>query len=555
MRFRYLAVLVAVLCFSVGFITPTGGDLFEVSRNMEIFGRLYTEVNKVYVEETDPTGLMRTGIDAMLAHLDPYTNFYSESQIDLSRLMNSGQYSGIGVEVGRRADKILIMEVEGESPADSAGLLVGDEIMAIDEVPVSGVEQRTVEDVRNLLLGERGSTFVLTIQRPGEPGPRELVLTRGASEASEVNVPYFGLIDSTRGYIELSGFMGNAGREVADAVKALRAQAPGLRGIILDLRSNPGGRLDQAVAVSNVFIPQGELITEMRGRTAESRNKFYTMLPPVDTEIPVVVLINGRSASASEIVAGSIQDLDRGVVVGQRSFGKGLVQNVRPLTFNTQMKVTIAKYYTPSGRCIQAIDYSVRQPDGSVGRIPDSLINSFRTSRGRLVYDGGGIAPDVAVEKAALAPVSRALQAQNLIFDFVSEYVRGHDSIAGPRAFRLPAGVFADFVAFVEARGFDFQTNSERQLDHFAESLTAGQYTEALAPQVAALRDKMAAQKAAGLERHRDEIERLLELEIIRRYYFHRGAVEASFDRDPDLLEALRLLDDPARYQAILAGE
>ncbi|RMG58700.1 MAG: S41 family peptidase [Bacteroidetes bacterium] len=554
-RLRLIALLTAVLFFSLGFVTPTGGDLFEVSRNMEIFGRLYTEVNKVYVDETDPTGLMRTGIDAMLAQLDPYTNFYSESQIDLSRLMNSGQYAGIGIEVGRREDKILIIEVQGESPADSAGLLVGDEILAVDNVAVAGAESRTVEEVRNLLLGEKGSRFSLSIKRPGEPAPRELSVVRGGSEVQEENVPYFGLINPEVGYVELSGFMANAGNEVATAVRALRSQSPELKGVVLDLRGNPGGRLDQAVEVSNVFIPQGELITEMRGRTSDSRNKFYTLLPPVDTEIPVVVLINGRSASASEIVAGSIQDLDRGVVIGQRSFGKGLVQNVRPLSFNTQMKVTIAKYYTPSGRCIQAIDYSVRNPDGSVGRIPDSLINSFRTQNGRLVYDGGGIDPDIVIEKASPAPVTQALQAQNLIFDYVSAYVREHDSIAAPRDFRLPETVFPDFVAFVEGQGFAFQTHTEIQLDLLEKSLGEEGYDTPMAAQLEAIRTKLEEQKSADLARYRPEIEGLLEREIIRRYYFHRGAVEASFDRDPELLEAVRLLGDSDRYQAILAGE
>ncbi|GAB4407839.1 MAG: S41 family peptidase [Bacteroidia bacterium] len=547
--------MMLVLIGSLGFITQTAGDLFEISKNLEIFGKLYTEVNKVYVDETNPTALMRTGIDAMLASLDPYTNFYSESQIDLSRLINSGQYSSIGVEVGRRGGQVVIVEVEGGGPADAGGLLVGDAVLEVDNLVLTGSGQ-TLEEVRNLLMGQKGTPVRLLIQRADEPEPRSFLIERGGVTVEEENVPYAGLIQPEIGYIQLTGFMANAGQEVATALKRCQEQSPGLRGVILDLRGNPGGRLDQAVAVSNVFIGQGELITEMRGRTTDSRSKFYTMLPPVDAQIPLVVLINGRSASASEIVSGSIQDLDRGVIVGRRSFGKGLVQNVRPLeSYNTQMKITIAKYYTPSGRCIQALDYAHRQPDGSVGRIPDSLIQAFKTKNGRLVYDGGGVDPDIEVVKPAPQPISQALKDQNLIFDFATRYVAAHDSIAPARTFAIDDATFEAFVAFVRERGFAFRTVTEQQLDALADQLAREGYDDDSESTFAELRRKIEMQKEADLYHHRDEIADLLRTEIVGRYYFRAGLVEAAFDTDPDLLRAIEVLRDPVQYKALLSKQ
>ena len=539
--------------FSLGFITKPVDDFFEVSKNLEIISQVYKDINEVYVDETNPTQLMRTAIEAMLIGLDPYTNFYSESQIEDSKLMSTGQYSGIGAEVGLRDDKIIVVELFENGPADEKGIRVGDEILKIDNETVEG-GKKDLDKANSLLLGEKGSNVIVTIKRTGEAEEQVFSISRGGTEVQSENVPYFGMATEDIGYILLAGFTQDAGKEVAQAAKKLKGDTPDLKGIILDLRGNPGGRLDEAVNVSNVFVPKGQLIVEMRGRTLESKNTFYTRLPAIDTEIPLTVLVNSRSASASEIVSGSIQDLDRGVVVGQRSFGKGLVQNVRPLSYNTQMKITIAKYYTPSGRCIQAIDYSNRNADGSVGRIADSLVNEFKTKNGRVVYDGGGVYPDIVVEKPELQPVTKALKEQGVIFDFVTEYSQNRDSIASHREFKVTDEIYEAFISFVENRDFSFETATEKQLGRFEKSLEAEAYDEDLSADIAALQENLNQQKGLDLSTRKDQILPLIKKEIINRYYYKQGVLEAAFDDDPDIKAAIKVLNEPDRYQKILTS-
>lgn len=535
----------------LGTITRTADDYFEISKNMEILAELYQEVDRTYVDETNPTELMRTSIDEMLASLDPYTNYYSESQIEYAKLMNSGQYSGIGAEVGLRRDRIMVLELYGGGPADQGGLRVGDELIKIDNVSVIE-EGLTLDEVNSLLLGEKGSTITLTVNRSGEKEPLALPLTRGGNETDRENVPYFGMINDSIGYILLKGFTGQAAAEMRNATATLQRDHPALSALVLDLRGNPGGRLDQAVDICNLFIEQGQQIVEMRGRTPDSQNKFYTRQPAWNPDMPVAVIVNGRSASASEIVSGAIQDLDRGVVVGRRSFGKGLVQNVRPLSYNTQMKITIAKYYTPSGRCIQAIDYANRNEDGSVGRIPDSLTTAFETQNNRTVYDGGGIDPDIEVDKPDPTPIIMALEQQNLIFDFAGLYANQRDTLPGPRSFSVSDSLYRAFVAYVEDLGFDFQTTTEQQFSAVEEALKRADYPASLTGQLQGLRDKLAAQKDQDLYRFQPEIAGRLRDEIIQRFYFQQGVIEASFDHDPDVTAAIQVLQDQARYRDIL---
>ncbi len=544
---RWLWVILAA--FLLGTITRTADDFFEISQNMEILGKLYVEINQTYVDETNPTELMRTSIDAMLASLDPYTNYYSESQIEYAKLMNSGQYSGIGAEVGVRRDRMVVLELYGGGPADEAGLRIGDKLIKIDEISIME-EKLTLDEVNSLLLGEKGSALSLTVERSGAPLTLELM--RGGSQSDRENVPYYGMIDDSIGYILLKGFTGESAAEMAAATANLRKDHPEFSALVLDLRGNPGGRLDQAVNICNLFVEQGEQIVEMRGRTPDSQNKFYTRRPAWDTDLPLAVIVNGRSASASEIVSGAMQDLDRGVIIGRRSFGKGLVQNVRPLSYNTQMKITIAKYYTPSGRCIQAIDYANRNLDGSVGRIPDSLTSAFETRNGRIVYDGGGIDPDISVPKDEPAPVIIALEQQNLIFDFASDYASQRDTLPPPRAFEVDDALYRAFVSYVEGKGFDFQTTTEQQLTHLDSVLTKADYAPALRPQLQALRERLSAQKDQDLYRFQAEISGRLRDEIIQRFYFQQGVIEASFDHDPDLLAAIAVLRDQERYQELL---
>lgn len=550
-----LLLLLLPLAFSLGFLSHVQGDYFEISKNLEIFGQLFKEVNKVYVDETSPTDLMRTHIDAVVGSLDPYTNFYSESQIDQSKLIYSGQYSGIGAEIGKRNDQIIILELTGEGPADVAGLRVGDNLLQIDNIDITS-NQLNLEEINNLILGERGSEVRLKIQRSEGGLPLTISVERGGEQAVQETVSYYDMVNDSVGYILLENFTGSAGKEVGDAFKKLKEKNE-LGGLILDLRANPGGRLDQAVDISNLFLPQGELVVEMRGRAKESKNKFFTRMPPLDTEIPLVILVNGRSASASEIVAGSIQDLDRGVIVGRRSFGKGLVQNFRPLTqtptgqTTTQMKVTIAKYYTPSGRCIQAIDYGNRDEDGSVGRIPDSLVNEFQTRAGRLVYDGGGVDPDVTVEKTGSNTLLRALQEQKLIFDFANQFASTRDSIPGPRDFQLDQQTFDDFVAFVLKREFDFETQTEEQANRL-EAQVKKSGNQDLSEEIAALRALLQDQKMKDLSTYQNLITPYLKRAIISRYYFSEGVLEASFVDDPDILKAVEILGDEDQYNKIL---
>jgi len=552
-RFRTIG-LVILVCFTLGFITKTADDYFEISKNMEIFGDLYVEVNKTYVDETDPTQLMRTGVDAMLGQLDPYTNYYSESQIEYARVINSGQYSGIGAEVGLRGKNITFTELFGEGPADEAGVKVGDVLQKIDELSVVDKEL-TLDEVNELLLGEKDSYVKLTLDRPGVPQPMVIAVKRGGTTNQQEDVPYFGMINDSIGYVLLAGFSGAAAAEMLDAVSSLKRDNPEMSGLVLDLRSNPGGRLDQAVDICNLFIPKGEVIVEMRGRTPESQNIFKTRRDPWDTDIPVAVVVNSRSASASEIVSGALQDLDRGVIVGQRSFGKGLVQNVRPLTDNprTQMKITIAKYYTPSGRCIQAIDYANRNADGSVGRIAEDLITAFETRNGRVVYDGGGIDPDIAVDKPAPAPVVSALESQNLIFAFANAFANKTDSIPSAREFTVDEQIWKDFLAYTETQSFDFQTNTEESLKKLEELVAK---SESASPEVEAritsLQDALTREKDQDLLRFRTEIEDRLRREIVQRFYFKQGLIEAGFEHDPEIQEAVSVLQNETRYQKIL---
>ncbi|MFK7921106.1 MAG: S41 family peptidase, partial [Bacteroidia bacterium] len=366
----------------------------------------------------------------------------------------------------------------------------------------------------------------------------------------------YGMANDSIGYILVTGFTANAGQEVANAFSDLKTKNPRMNRMILDFRGNLGGRLQEAVNIVNVFVAKGQKIVEMRGRTYDTQREFFTVNPSLDENIPLVVLINERSASASEIVAGSIQDLDRGVLVGTRSFGKGLVQNVRPLSFNTQMKITVAKYYTPSGRCIQALDYSNRLDDGTVTNVADSLISEFETRSGRKVYDGAGVDPDTLVPHPKLMPVSKALVDQGIIFDFVTAYSQKNEEIAGPQAFQLSEDEYDDFVSFVEERAFQFETLTEQQLTRMRQALTESGFTELeLQTALSEIETSLQSQKGRDLITHKAEITRLLKKEIITRYYYKQGVIEASFLDDPDLQAAYKILNDLKAYQQILGLE
>ncbi|MCI5083427.1 MAG: S41 family peptidase, partial [Saprospiraceae bacterium] len=412
---KYLKITALVVITVLGMSTTMGGPksdkYFEMIKNIEIFTNLYKEINTYYVDEVDPGKLMRIGLDAMMESLDPYTNYISESDIEGYRYLTEGKYNGIGARSKKMGDYITITELYKDQPADKAGLRPGDQIMEIDGNDTKG---KTGDAINALLRGFPGTTVNLKVRRPGVEAPIQLTLTRGEVEVP--NVPYYGMVSNDIGYISLTTFTRNAGRNVADALKALKKDNPALKGVIFDLRDNGGGLLNEAVNISNIFIPKGQVVVKTKGKVKDWDMSFRTTSTPVDTEIPLVVLINNRSASASEIVSGVMQDYDRGVLLGQRSYGKGLVQNTKDIGYNAKLKLTTAKYYIPSERCIQSVEYE----DGEPVDIPDERRSKFKTQNGRTVLDGGGVKPDVTVKKPSDAGVIKSLIDQNLIFDFVT---------------------------------------------------------------------------------------------------------------------------------------
>jgi len=538
-------LVIALATFSLGFVSYKSDNIYEINKNLDIFGQLFRVVNNLYVDETDPEKLIRTGIDAMLNSLDPYTSFISEEEAEKVSFMSTGKYAGIGALVGKRGGRILIIEPYQGAPADMAGIRAGDQIINIDGKSIAGLD---ISNIRNILRGSSGTMVNITVLR----GDTEHKIQVIRDEVQIENVPYFGMANNEVGYIQLTGFTENAGRDVRNALGMLSQQS-NLKGVILDLRNNPGGRLDEAVNVANVFLPQREVIVETRGRHEGTRTLHISRRSPMNTEIPLAVLIDEGSASASEIVAGAIQDLDRGVIIGNKSFGKGLVQNIQPLSYNTQLKITTAKYYTPSGRCIQSLDYRNRNENGSASRIPDSLQNTFSTRNGREVSDGGGIHPDIPVSDPEAHPMIAALINQGHLFDFATYYVAQHDSIAAPRNFHLNDEIFSMFKTFIAQQSVDYQTPADQQLSQLKKLLQEEDYYESVEKEIQQLEALITQHKNEELDRLRQELSPLLEAEIAKRYYYNKGMVEVLFDDDRDILKAIEILKDQALYQSILS--
>ncbi len=543
--FRSIAALVIVLV-AFSFSDP-GERFFEISKNLDIFASVFKEVNTFYVDDVNPNKLIKTGIDAMLLSLDPYTNYIPEDMVEDYRTMNTGQYGGIGAmtqDFGERTFVSMIME---GFPAQQNGLKIGDEVVAIDGIDLTVLSR---EEANQLMKGQVGTPVELKVLRYGEEQPITLNFTRAKIKVS--NVPFSGMLSNNTGFVKLTDFTPDAGKEVKNAIVKLIEQ--GAKGIVLDLRDNPGGLLMEAVNVSNVFLPKGKEVVSTKGKIAENNLSYKTLNSPIDTEIPVVVLINSGSASASEIVAGTLQDYDRGVVIGQRSFGKGLVQVSRPLSYNSQLKVTTAKYYTPSGRCIQALDYSHRAEDGSVLYVPDSLKNEFKTKNGRKVFDGGGIEPDISLEGRTTADVSIALFNQRLLFDYATIYAYKHASIPPARDFSLTDQEYNEFVNWAKKKGYAYQSEIERSIQLIEASAKNENYYKDLKGQFEQLNQKMSDYKKNDLILNKEEIKALLEDEIASRYYLERGSVESNFKYDTEVKEAIQLIHDTKRYKSILNG-
>jgi len=491
---------------------------------------------------------MKTGIDAMLGSLDPFTNFIPESDIEDFNLMTTGQYGGIGALIHKQDEYVIISEPYEGFPADKSGLLAGDKILEVDGQSAKG---KSTDEVSKILKGEPGTTISLLIERAGVEQPFVVEVKRENVKID--NIPYYGMVSDQVGYVKLSGFTQNAAKEVQKAFSELRDKNE-MKGFILDLRGNGGGLLNEAVDIVNIFVDKGELVVSTKGKDI-SRNKSYqTSSKPLDTEIPIVVLVDRASASASEIVSGAIQDLDRGVIIGQRTYGKGLVQNVLPLSYNSKLKVTVAKYYIPSGRCIQAIDYSHRDEEGYAYRVPDSLISEFTTKGGRKVYDGGGINPDIVIEPQAFYPITQALFGEFVIFDYANKFAREHDEIMPPEEFSITDEIYNDFVAYVDNRDFDYTTKSEKTLNTLKEAAETEEYLNQIAPEIAELEKKLIHNKAEDLKTHRDEISEILRIEIVTRFYHQKGKVKASLQNDPEVEKAIEILNDKVEYTSILSG-
>ncbi len=538
------AAIPAVLLGGFAFSDP-GERYFEIAKNLEIFGTLFREVNNFYVDEVNPNRVMKVGIDAMLKSLDPYTDYIPEDEIEDYRTMTTGQYGGIGAVVGSRLGKTYVIMPHENSPAVRAGLKVGDEIIKIDDIDL---KNKTYLDVNKLLRGQASTPVKLTVRRYGQDKPMDIPLTRENIKID--NVPYYGMVASDIGYIHLEDFTSGAVREVKNALVELKGK--GAKKIILDLRDNPGGLLSEAVSISNLFVPKDAEIVSTKGKVTDWNKVYAALNPPVDTEIPVAVLTSSRSASAAEIVSGVIQDYDRGVLVGQRTYGKGLVQATRPLSYNSQLKVTTAKYYIPSGRCIQAIDYSHRNEDGSVGKIADSLRIAFKTKNGRIVYDGGGISPDIEIEKSLIPPILLSLDNKNLLFDYANKYTAEHASVKSPRDFKLSDTEYQDFVKWLSNKDYDYTTQVEKSVEELIAHAKKEKYYEDIQEQIKALKNKMYHNKDSDLQKFKTDVKEALEEEIIARYYFEKGMVEASFDNDKDLKAAVEVLNDSARYNKLL---
>lgn len=522
---------------------------FEISKNIDIFITAYKQLNTNYVDEVNPGQLIKTAIDAMLESLDPYTVYIPESEIEDYRFMTTGHYGGIGAIIFKRGDFIYISEPYEGAPADKAGLKAGDKVL---EVNGNSTKGKTVDEVSTVLKGQPGSEITLLVQRDTTLKPYEVKLNR--EEIIIKNVQYYGMVNPSIGYINLSEFRQDAGKEVKEAFSKLSTDNPSLKGLILDLRGNGGGLLNEAVNIANIFIDKGQLICSTKGKIRDRNNVHKTLNPAVDIKIPLVVLVDGGSASASEIVAGAIQDLDRGVVVGKKTFGKGLVQNIFPLSYNSQMKVTVAKYYIPSGRCVQAIDYFHKDEDGNAPKVPDSLLKEFKTKAGRSVFEGSGIQPDVNVELPKIPDILYTLVSKNLIFDFAVNFYRKHQSIEPAKSFIVTDEIFEQFEKFLQDKDYTYTTASEISLSEFKKKAEEDNYFEKVKSQYSALNEMLLMQKKNDLIANKNDIKRLIKAYLVPLYYYQKGRIESSLSDDEDVKKAIEILDNQTLYQSILNG-
>ena len=520
---------------------------FRLAKNLDIFNSVIKELDQHYVDTIDGSKVIRDGIDAMLYSLDPYTVYYPEDdQSELEQMVNNS-YGGIGSVItwNAKLNRSVISEPYEGMPAAVAGLQVGDILMEIDGVDLEG---KNNQEVSNLLRGEVGTTFTLKVQRPGEPDLLSFDIVR--RQVQLPLIPYYAKREDGVGYINLSTFSGNPSKEFRTILEDLMKQ--GITSLVIDIRSNGGGLLDEAVEIANFFVPRGQTIVTTRGRSQQERT-YKTLREPLNLDIPLAVLVNSSTASSSEILAGSLQDLDRAVIIGTRTYGKGLVQMTRTLPYGAAMKLTTSKYYIPSGRCVQAIDYQHRNDDGSVGRIPDSLTTVFHTSMGRIVRDGGGVTPDLTVKQDTMPNIVYYLMNENLVFDYATEYVRKHKTVAPAEEFQLTDADFEEFKSFVRQADFKYDQQTERMLKDLKRIAEFEGYLKGASAEFEALEQKLTHDLDHDLDHAAAQIKMLISTELMKRYYYQRGSIIEQLKGDKDLEAAVAILKDPARYKQILS--
>ena len=539
-------IVIICLCIASVFAFNFSQDYFEVSKNLDVFNTLYRELNIAYVDETKPGLLMKTGIEAMLTSLDPYTNYYTENDIEDYRFMTTGEYGGIGALIQDVDKKITVTEPYENFAAFKAGLRAGDEIIEVNGTNVVG---KKTEDITNMLKGQAGTPIKLKIVRLGKTAPIDVNLNR--EEIKVKAVPYYNMLNEEVGYIKLTSFTDNCSGEVKEAL--LKLKEKNCKSLILDLRGNPGGLLNEAVNIVNLFVEKNNEVVSTKGKVKDWNKQYFSLYTPVDTQMPLVVLVDNNSASASEIVSGALQDLDRAVILGQRSFGKGLVQQTRDLTYNTKLKVTVAKYYIPSGRCIQALDYTHKDEEGRVEKVPDSLITAFKTKNGRIIYDGAGVLPDYKTEPIKYSNILATLISKNHVFTFVNYYLLKHPEFKTTASnVSLSDTDYDDFITYLKNKDYNYKTQSDFALEDLKLDASNEKYYESIKAEYEALLNKMNANKKDDLMRFKPEIKQFIEEELASRFEFQRGRIETSLKYDLDVMEAKKLLGDKQKMISIL---
>ncbi|MDE6878515.1 MAG: S41 family peptidase [Odoribacter sp.] len=543
---NFLFLTAGILILALGALSLKSDDRnFEISKQLNIYASLFREANLFYVDEVDPGDLVTTSVNAMLKSLDPYTVFYPEANMEDVKLMTTGEYAGIGAVISKKGDHVIIREPYKGFPADKTGLLPGDIILSIDGNSIKG---KSTDDVSEMLKGQPGKEITVRVQREGEEKSIDKKAIREKIQLP--SVPYYGMAQNHTGYIYLNSFTDKSAAEVRKAALELKNQ--GATSLILDLRGNTGGLLEQAVEICNFFLPKDKKVVDTRGKVKQWDKEYKTSRNPILPEIPLVVLIDRGSASASEIVAGTLQDYDRAVLIGERSFGKGLVQTIRDLPYNTKMKVTTAKYYIPSGRCIQALDYSHRNPDGSVGKVPDSLITEYTTEAGRKVYDGGGITPDIKIETEELSRITQELILRDLCFDFVNSYALKNPQTAEIKDFKITDDIYNQFKNWLKEKKFTYETESQRLLTNLEKTAKDEKYYEQVKPRLEQLKKDFAHSIDRDMDLFREQIASFLAEQFMQRYYYAEGVMAYKVLHDKEVEKAVGILANKDEFARLL---